>query len=152
MPHSKPSTKSLDALEPKPRKTESTDPAQRGNPPSANVLQALPEIVRKSIIESSALPGPLPPPAMYRAYDELLPGSADRILTMAEREQDHRIESERDALRQAPHQHRLGTLVALSSLAVAGVLAMNGHAWVASIIGCTGIAGTVVSCVRQPRD
>lgn len=151
MPRSKPSTKSLGALEPKPRQTESTDPAQRGNPPSAEVLQALPEIIRKSIIESAVLPGPLPP-AMYRAYDEVLPGSAERILRMAEREQDHRIESERDALRQAPHQHRLGTLVALSSLAVAGVLAMNGHAWVASVIGCTGIAGTVVSCVRKPRD
>ena len=127
MPRSKPSTKSLDALEPKQRQTESADSAKSGRLPSAEVLQALPEIVRKSIVESSASSRPLPPPSMYRAYDEVLPGSAERILRMAEREQDHRIESERDTLRQAPHQHRLGTHVAVSSLAVAGVLAMSGH-------------------------
>ena len=127
MPRSKPSTKSLDALEPKQHQTESTNPAERESLPPAEVLQSLPEIVRESIVESSASSRPLPPPSMYRAYDEVLPGSAERILRMAEREQDHRIESERDTLRQVPHQHRLGTLVALSSLGVAGVLAMYGH-------------------------
>ena len=28
---------------------------------------------------------------MYSAYEDVLPGSADRIMTMAEKEQDHRI-------------------------------------------------------------
>ena len=139
-------------LAPKQHQTESTNPAERDSLPPAEVLQALPEIVRESLVESAALSRPLPPPAAYRAYDEVLPGSAERILRMAEREQDHRIDWERDALGQAPRQHRLATLVALSSLAVAGVLAMNGHAWVAGIIGCSGMTGTVVSCVRKPRD
>ena len=147
-----PSTKSPDALAPRQRQTESTSPAERASLPSAEVLQALPGIVRESLVETAASSRPLPPPAMYRAYDEVLPGSAERILRMAEREQDHRIEWERDTLRQVPHQHRLGTLVALSSLAVAGVLAMYGHAWVAGIIGCSGMAGSVVSFVRNPRD
>lgn len=88
---------------------------------------------------------------MYRAYDEALPGSAERILELAEKEQDHRIEWEREALRQAPQQRRLGTLIVLSSLAVAGVLAMYGHDWVAGIVGCTGVAGTIFSFVRRNR-
>lgn len=151
MPRSKPSTKSPSTLAPKQRQTESTGAAERGKLPPAEVLKALPESVRKSVVESAASSGPLPPLAMYRAYDEALQGSAERILEMAEKEQDHRIGWEREALSQAPHQRRLGTLIALSSLAVAGVLAMYGHDWVAGIIGSTGLAGTAVSFLRKHR-
>ncbi|MCY4246499.1 MAG: DUF2335 domain-containing protein [Chloroflexi bacterium] len=31
--------------------------------------------------------GPLPPPSMMREYEEVLPGSADRILSLAEQQQ-----------------------------------------------------------------
>ena len=34
--------------------------------------------------------GPLPPPELLKGYDDILPGSANRILTMAEGEQTHR--------------------------------------------------------------
>ncbi len=34
--------------------------------------------------------GPLPPPAMMREYEAILPGSADRILSLAERQQKQR--------------------------------------------------------------
>ena len=51
-------------LAPKQRQTESTNPAERDSPPSAEVLQALPEIVRKSLVESTASSRPLPPPAI----------------------------------------------------------------------------------------
>ena len=149
MPRSKPSTKSPGTLAPKQRQTESAGAAERGKLPPARVLKALPDSVRKSVVESAAFSGSLPPSAMYRAYDQALPGSAERILEMAEKEQDHRIEWEREALRQAPHQRRLGSLIALSSLAVAGVLAMYGHDWVAGIILCAGFAGTAVSFVRK---
>ncbi len=38
--------------------------------------------------------GPIPPPGMMRGYEEVLPGSADRILTMAEFAQRHRARYE----------------------------------------------------------
>lgn len=34
--------------------------------------------------------GPLPPPAVLRGYDEVVPGGAERILAMAERQAAHR--------------------------------------------------------------
>ncbi len=34
--------------------------------------------------------GPLPPPAMLRGYEELVPGGVARILAMAERQAAHR--------------------------------------------------------------
>lgn len=38
--------------------------------------------------------GPIPPPGMMRGYEDVLPGSADRILTMAEYAQKHRASYE----------------------------------------------------------
>ena len=98
----------------------------------------------------------MPPPAKYRGYEEVLAGSGERILRMAEKEQAHRIEWEDEALRRASNRRdrglTLGTLVALSSLAVAALLAMYGHAWVAGVIGGAGIAGTAASLIRKFRD
>ncbi len=34
--------------------------------------------------------GPLPPPTFVRSYEDTLPGAADRILTITEKQQDHR--------------------------------------------------------------
>lgn len=41
---------------------------------------------------------PLPPPDMLEKYDVILPGLADRIITLAEGEASHRRGMERDAL------------------------------------------------------
>lgn len=35
--------------------------------------------------------GPIPPPESLARYEEILPGSADRILKMAEKQQEHRM-------------------------------------------------------------
>jgi len=40
--------------------------------------------------------GPLPPPKLFEGYEQVLKGSADRILTMAEKEQSHRHSFEKD--------------------------------------------------------
>lgn len=134
----------------------SETPAEGAELPSPEVIEALPESLRESTSESAASSGPLPPPAMYRGYEEVLAGSAERILRMAEKEQAHRFEWEDEALRRASNRRdrglSLGTLVALSSLAVAALLAMNGHDWVAVVIGGAGIAGTAASLIRKFRD
>ena len=42
--------------------------------------------------------GPLPPPAAFQMYEATLPGTAERLLSMAEEHQRHRISQERRAL------------------------------------------------------
>ena len=56
------------------------------------IIDQHPEI--KSIITAS-YSGPLPPPVVLQQYEEVLPGMADRILAMAEKEQDarHKLEA-----------------------------------------------------------
>lgn len=84
--------------------------AKRPEPKSAELdierfLSGLPdeeaEDVRLALLQSVSFRGPLPPPALYEHYEEVLSGSADRILRMAEKEQDHRISWEQSELKAA---------------------------------------------------
>jgi uncharacterized membrane protein len=51
--------------------------------------------------------GPLPRPETFAAYDQVLPGAADRILTMAERAQAN---AEATSQREQQHRHELEKL------------------------------------------
>ena len=51
--------------------------------------EADPERVQE-VIEAAMYSGPLPPPSMLRNYNEALPGLADRIVSMVEKEQSIR--------------------------------------------------------------
>ena len=46
------------------------------------------EVTVSGVIQSYR--GPLPPPAAFQAYETTLPGAADRILGLTEKQQDHR--------------------------------------------------------------
>ena len=69
----------------------------RPNIPQA-ILDALPEDIRTSVIQAALFSGPLPPPGMYREYEEVLPGSANRLMELTEDQQKHRHKWESDAL------------------------------------------------------
>lgn len=61
--------------------------AEVGTSPRASP-ERLVQITHTRSVEVSA--GPLPHPAHFQAYEHAQPGAADRILTMAERQQEHR--------------------------------------------------------------
>jgi uncharacterized membrane protein len=69
--------------------------------------------------------GPLPPPAALEKFDQIVPGSADRILRMAESEQQHRQAYERDglaaAVREARRGQYLGAVICLAAVVAAGI-------------------------------
>lgn len=56
--------------------------------------------------------GPLPPPAVFAAYEETLSGAADRILSMAEKQSSHRQEMEHKSLKSSSCQATLGQVFA----------------------------------------
>lgn len=134
---------------------ESEEPDEGGRLPPAEILRPLPESARAAIFEAATFTGPLPPPAMYRGYNDVLPGSADRILRMAEKEQDRRIGRENVALHRASQRDHLGLwlgfFIAALALVSSGLLAMNGHDWVAGIVGCTVLAGGAAGLIREFR-
>ena len=89
--------------------------------------------------------GPIPPPAMLRDYEEVLEGSADRLLTMAERESKHRALYENLGL-------IFGFVAALALVALSAYVVSLGFAWqsVGIIIG--SIAGTASTFVYSNRS
>lgn len=74
----------------------SADPEEAGGPPTEVPTDRSPAAPTGSvetqiqIAHSVSVSGPLPHPEFFQAYERTLPGAADRILTMAEKQQDHR--------------------------------------------------------------
>lgn len=102
--------------------------------------------------------GPLPQPGDFAQYDQVLPGAAERLLAMAEREQAHRHQLEELDTEHDHRQERKGlrwggtltlagmicALVALLAVLGAGVwLIIEGH----SIGGYTALVTATVAII-----
>lgn len=86
--------------------------------------------------------GPLPSPETYGQYEVILPGSAERILRMAEKEQDHRHKGEQ---RVVTHEFgiryagQIGAILALMMLCGSVIYcAMIGQPFTAGVIAAIG--------------
>ena len=81
---------------------------------SEEILEAMPEEVREKVLQSGLVhraeffQGPLPPPTILKGYEEVLPGSADRILKLTEQQRQHQIEMERAIVHSDIWMERLG--------------------------------------------
>jgi uncharacterized membrane protein len=54
------------------------------------IIEAAEQEDVREIIQAAMFQGPLPPPPMLADYESILPGTADRVLSMAEKEQEIR--------------------------------------------------------------
>jgi hypothetical protein len=70
--------------------------------------------------------GPLPPPAELEKIDQIIPGGADRLLRMAEKEQTHRIED-------AKRGQYLGWSLAAGAVIAAAVVSLCRGPWQVSV-------------------
>jgi len=62
---------------------------------------------------------PLPPPQAFAQYDQILPGASERILKMAERDLDAKIEQDRKVTDAVINQSGIGLVVAATLATVA---------------------------------
>lgn len=99
------------------------------------------------VAQSQAWKGPLPPPAALQGYENIVPGAAARILTMAENNNDFLIEMDKEGLRSEYTERRLGQIfgfiIALVALLGSIWLGANGQESTASIIGGSTVLGLV---------
>lgn len=79
-------------------------PEDQRQPAEAAVYQLYAEVERYT--------GSIPHPRIVRGYEEMLPGSADRILAMAERQQAHRLKIESAVIQSDIRTQYLGLGVA----------------------------------------
>ena len=138
-------------------------------PEEPGLVDLPPEIVDVQAVAWSA---PLPAPGDLQRYEEILPGAANRILEILEREQSHQHGQERIMLEQSgiildldrqvaasdARRASLGILsgLTLSLLTIGGSLYLiaNGHDWAGLTlagINLTGLAGVFVYGARNRR-
>jgi uncharacterized membrane protein len=96
--------------------------------------------------------GPIPPPQLFRAYNEVVPGAGDRILCMAERESNHRQTCEHKILNHKFTLNLFGQIFALAITIVALVLGtkciLAGKPITGTIIGGTPICGLAIAFIK----
>lgn len=110
-------------------------------------------------ITATGFIGPLPPPEILRGYEEALPGTAERIIRMAEKEQDARLEAQSKTIDSEISDGRKGVIFAftlgIGALAVAALVVATvpqiGGAIASAVIGMggmTSIIGTLITSTR----
>lgn len=139
------------------RSAEQADPGQLGKGEAAE-----PELLNREppgqlVYQSYGFSGPIPPPEIFAGYDRALPNGADRVMKMAEREQEHRHKMEDTIVRKESFEKRAGLIFAftLSTLAL-GVSAYllictekSGQGLTIFILEFVGIAGAFLGARRQ---
>jgi uncharacterized membrane protein len=99
----------------------------------------------------------LPSPAILKEYDEVSEGAADRLIEMAEIEQEHRHEWELAALAAYDRNFRLGQKCgALVAMSIIGAAIYVGHFlhdyFLAGIIAASGFASIIVSTIFASKN
>ena len=121
----------------------------------------LENLSKKTLINvaSARFQGPIPHPELMKGYEEALPGSADRILRMAEEQSSHRRKMEEQYMRTQSRDSLMGimaafliaivivvcgTVIIINVPSTAGVIA-------GSLLNLVGIGTVVGTFLRGPR-
>ncbi len=84
---------------------------------------------------------------MFEKYEEVLPGSADRILGLAEKEQNIRDRDNLKMLRNDATKVHGSIFISLSLVIGACVCAYLGQPWLGVVLGASGMVSGMVSGV-----
>ena len=90
--------------------------------------------------------GPLPSPEDFKKYNEVLPDAANRLMALAEKEQQIRADGQAEMLANDRRRITGGLLLGMSLVTVAGLATWLGYALIALPIG---LAGVLTAFVRQ---
>ena len=105
---------------------------------------------------TSAFQGPLPPPSILRGYEDIVPGSAAKIIDWADSEREHRHRTETTIVRAETTRDLRGqilaAIVALAGFSVAGLALLLDHAGVAALITAMDIGGMVAAFIYGRRN
>ena len=98
-------------------------------------------------VQQTSFQGPLPKPSDFAQYETILPGAAERIISMAERQAVHRQAIEKKVIGSDALHALVGTacglVIGLFGLGVAGYCIINGHDLAGAVIGGATLASMV---------
>jgi hypothetical protein len=118
---------------------------------SHDVSEQRPAVSRGPIFPAAGIisahwSGPLPPPAELEKIDQIIPGGADRLLRMTEKEQIHRIDD-------AKRGQYLGWSLAAGAVLAAAVVSLFHGPWQVSValVGIP-VLGAVQALIQGRRE
>ena len=104
-------------------------------------------------IVKSSFQGPIPPPEVLKGYEGILPGSAERLLKMAEEEQQHRFEVDNkltDGYLSLNFRGQiLGFLIVIALIVAIVYLTLNDHEYVAGGLTVVAVSLAVIFVLRK---
>lgn len=110
-------------------------------------------------VMQSEFSGPIPPPNMIKGYEAILPGAADRIITMAEKQSSHRQEMERKIIFAESRDGLLGILFAfflgigyiVAAIVIVVLVPENPGAISSSVLGVAGMGTIIGTFIKSTR-
>lgn len=102
-----------------------------------------------AVVAQSEFSGPLPPPEAFMGYRDVLPDAPDRILRMAENEQEMRREAMRGAIGNDRRKIAGSITISLAVVVLAGLALYAGQPWVAIPLGLAGVLGALVRLITD---
>lgn len=134
--------------------------AQKLTKVDPKVFEGIPKDKKERIIHSLAViqkthSGPLPDPDTYERYAAIIPNGGDRIMTMFEKQAEHRMKMEEKVIGGQLLQSNIGQFLAffigLAALSIGGYCIMNDHEVGGSFLGVGGLTGLVTAFIQGRR-
>jgi uncharacterized membrane protein len=120
--------------------SDAQNPIGEDDPKVASKFRAL---IRQEISLTSHS-GPLPPPILLKEYEDALPGAAERIFAMAERQAAHRQDLEATSVKSGKNRSYAGIvagfLVSVACVIGGLIVVNNGHDWAGVSIATVSVA------------
>ncbi|EAQ4377968.1 DUF2335 domain-containing protein [Salmonella enterica] len=91
--------------------------------------------------------GPVPPPAMLKEYNDVIPGLANRLIELTEKEQSHRHSIESDNVKISKRGQIMSFFVVLIIIFAAILFGLNGNTVLAGILVGIDLAALVTAFI-----
>lgn len=105
--------------------------------------------------------GPIPPPNILAGYDKINPGFADRVIKLAEKEQEHQHENDNTIIKYIHSENveslRLGAILSALLMIIGAYIILKSPSNVAcvvagSLFGLSGIGTIIASLFKRSSD
>ncbi len=102
------------------------------------------------LVQEASFSGPLPPPNMLMQYEQILPGMADRLVTIAENEQDQRHQIDNEIVNIEKNKVHGSIFISFVMVLAGGYCGYLGEPWLGAALGTTGpLAGVARILIKK---
>lgn len=100
--------------------------------------------------------GPLPPPEILQQYNEILPGAAERVFSLTEKQAAHRMNLENSIvqaqIRESSRGQTFALIIAVLGLGSAAFLGFHDKTTIASIFAGSTVLGLVTAFILGKKS